>query len=123
MPDTSSWSTRMRSRSLAVLITTAVLAAGAGCSSTPSSGPVQSAGAKAGRVIDDSVITAKVKAALIGDPVTKAHEISVETFHGTVQLSGFVDSAQSKARAAELAQNVEGVKDVKNSLQLQSSNQ
>lgn len=114
----------MRSRSIAVLITSAVLAAAAaGCSSTPSSGPAQSAGAKAGRVIDDSVITAKVKAALIGDPVTKAHEISVETFHGTVQLSGFVDSAESKARASQLASNVEGVRDVKNSLQLQSSNQ
>jgi hyperosmotically inducible protein len=110
----------MRSRSLAVLFTSAVLAAAAGCSSTPNSGPVQTASANAGRVVDDSVITAKVKAALIQDPVTKAHEISVETFHGTVQLSGFVDSAQSKARAEQLAQNVEGVRDVKNSLQLQN---
>jgi osmotically-inducible protein OsmY len=114
----------MRSRSLAVLITSALLAAAvAGCSSTPSSGPTETTAAKAGRVVDDSVITAKVKAALIQDPVTKAHEISVETFHGTVQLSGFVDSAQSKARAGQLAQNIEGVKDVKNSLQLQSTNQ
>jgi hyperosmotically inducible protein len=112
----------MRSRSLAVLFTSAVLAAAAGCSSTPTSGPVQTASANAGRVVDDSVITAKVKAALIQDPVTKAHEISVETFHGTVQLSGFVDSAQSKARAGQLAQNVEGVRDVKNSLQLQNLN-
>jgi osmotically-inducible protein OsmY len=112
----------MRSRSLAILIAGAVLAA-AGCSSTPSSGPVQTAAANAGRVVDDSVITAKVKAALVQDPVTKAHEISVETFHGTVQLSGFVDNAQSKQRAGELAQNVEGVRDVKNSLQLQSANQ
>ncbi|HEU4653692.1 MAG TPA: BON domain-containing protein [Steroidobacteraceae bacterium] len=113
----------MRSRSLAVLITSAVLAAAAGCSSTPSSGPAETTAAKAGRVVDDSVITAKVKAALIQDPVTKAHEISVETFHGTVQLSGFVDSAESKARASQVAQNVEGVRDVKNSLQLQSANQ
>jgi hyperosmotically inducible protein len=113
----------MRNRSLAIVIAAAVLATAAGCSSTPSAGPVQTAGAKAGRVIDDSVITAKVKEALIQDPVTKAHEISVETFHGTVQLSGFVDSAESKARAGQLAQNVNGVKDVKNSLQLQSANQ
>ena len=113
----------MRSRSFAIVITTAVLAAAAGCSSTPSSGPVETTAAKAGKYVDDSVITAKVKEALIQDPVTKAHEISVETFHGTVQLSGFVDSAQSKTRAGQLAQNVEGVKDVKNSLQLQSSNQ
>jgi hyperosmotically inducible periplasmic protein len=113
----------MRNRSLAIVVTAAVFAAAAGCSSTPTSGPTETTAAKAGRVVDDSVITAKVKTALIQDPVTKAHEISVETFHGTVQLSGFVDSAQSKARATELAQNVEGVKDVKNSLQLQSANQ
>jgi hyperosmotically inducible protein len=112
----------MRSRSFAIVITTAVLAAAAGCSSTPSSGPVETTAAKAGKYVDDSVITAKVKEALIQDPVTKAHEISVETFHGTVQLSGFVDSAESKTRASQLAHNVEGVKDVKNSLQLQSSN-
>jgi hyperosmotically inducible protein len=113
----------MRSRLLAVFVTSAVLAVAAGCSSTRSSGPAETTAAKAGRVVDDSVITAKVKAALIQDPVTKAHEISVETFHGTVQLSGFVDSAQSKTRAGQLAQNVEGVRDVKNSLQLQSTNQ
>jgi len=113
----------MRNRPLAIVITAAVLATAAGCSSTPSSGPAETTAAKAGRVVDDSVITAKVKEALIQDPVTKAHEISVETFHGTVQLSGFVDSAQSKTRAGQLAQNVAGVKDVKNSLQLQSSNQ
>lgn len=110
----------MRVRSLAVLITSAVLAAA--CSSTPSSGPTETTAAKAGRAVDDSVITAKVKTALIQDPVTKAHEISVETFHGTVQLSGFVDTAESKERAGQLAKNVEGVHDVKNSLQLQSKN-
>jgi osmotically-inducible protein OsmY len=72
----------------------------------------------AGEVVDDSVVTAKVKARLVDDPVTKAYQINVETFKGTVQLSGSVDSAEARSRAAQLAQAVGGVKDVKNSLQV-----
>jgi hyperosmotically inducible protein len=44
-----------------------------------------------GEVVDDSVLTAKVKSALIADPVTKARQINVETYRGVVQLGGFVD--------------------------------
>jgi hyperosmotically inducible protein len=93
------------------------------CSSTPNeeTGPVEHAGATAGRVVDDSTITAKVKSALIADPTTKAGQISVETFQGTVQLSGFVDDAEAKSRASQVARNVEGVKDVKNSLQVRET--
>lgn len=92
----------------------------AGCSTNPESegGSMQQAGATAGRVIDDSAITAKVKAALVKDSTTKAHQIEVETFQGTVQLSGFVDDAEARSRASQLAANVEGVKDVKNDIQL-----
>src|SRR5678816_3657474 len=72
----------------------------------------------AGETVDDSVVTAKVKAKLVDDPVTKAYQINVETFKGTVQLSGFVDSADAVARAERLAKDVGGVKDVKNSLQV-----
>jgi osmotically-inducible protein OsmY len=50
--------------------------------------------------------------------VTKAYQIDVETFKGTVQLSGFVDSAEARSRATQLASAVGGVKDVKNSLQV-----
>jgi osmotically-inducible protein OsmY len=75
----------------------------------------------AGEVVDDSVVTAKVKAKLVDDPVTKAYQINVETFKGTVQLSGFVDSADAVARAERLAKDVGGVKDVKNSLQVRKS--
>lgn len=77
--------------------------------------------AKAGRVIDDSVITGKVKAALIADSVTKAHQINVETKQGEVLLSGFVDSKAARARAGELARQVEGVHAVKNSLELRAA--
>ncbi len=74
----------------------------------------------AGEVVDDSVVTAKVKAKLVDDPVTKAYQINVETFKGTVQLSGFVDSAEARSRATQLASAVGGVKDVENSLQVRN---
>ena len=69
-----------------------------------------------GEVVDDSVTTGRVKAALIADPVTKAHQIDVNTFKGTVQLDGFVDSAASKQRATEVARNTKGVTAVHNNL-------
>jgi osmotically-inducible protein OsmY len=66
-----------------------------------------------GEYVDDSVITTKVKAAFAEDPQVKATEVKVETFKGTVQLSGFVDSKASAQRAVELAHQVAGVKSVK----------
>lgn len=71
-----------------------------------------------GEYIDDAVITTKVKAALIEDPLTKAHEISVETFKGVVQLSGFVATHDEANRATQLARAVKGVTAVKNDLRL-----
>jgi osmotically-inducible protein OsmY len=71
-----------------------------------------------GQYIDDTVITAKVKAALIEDPLTKAIEINVETFKGVVQLSGFVSSQAASKRAEELARGVAGVKSVKNDMRI-----
>jgi osmotically-inducible protein OsmY len=97
-------------------------AAAAACSTTKDEGPTEHAAANAGRVVDDSVITGKVKAALVADPTTKAHQISVETFHGVVQLSGFVDTTEARSRATQVAQQVEGVKNVKNDLELRSAN-
>ena len=75
----------------------------------------------AGETVDDSVVTAKVKAKLVDDPVTKAYQINVETFQGTVQLSGSVDTAEAVSRAERLAKDVGGVKSVKNSLQVRKS--
>jgi hyperosmotically inducible periplasmic protein len=69
-----------------------------------------------GEQVDDSVTTGRVKAALIADPVTKAHQIDVETFKGTVQLNGFVDTAASKDRASEVARGTKGVTKVQNNL-------
>src|SRR5471032_2925621 len=70
----------------------------------------------AGEHIDDTVVTAKVKAALIDEPATKARQIEVNTFRGTVQLSGFVDSAEEKAAASRVAHSVNGVQNIRNNL-------
>lgn len=72
----------------------------------------------AGEVIDDTLITTKVKAALIADPVTKAYQISVDTYEGKVKLSGFVDSAEAEQRAVEVARGVEGATDVEEALEV-----
>jgi hyperosmotically inducible protein len=74
----------------------------------------------AGEYIDDSAVTAKVKTALIESPDTKAHEINVETDHGVVQLSGFVDNAAAKTAATNVAKSVTGVKSVKNELSVKA---
>ena len=96
-------------------------AAAAACSTNgEKGGPAESTAANAGRVVDDSVITGKVKAALVADETTKAHQISVETFKGVVQLSGFVDTNEARTRATQVAQTVEGVKQVKNELALRT---
>ena len=70
----------------------------------------------AGEYIDDSVITTKVKALLAADDFLKSFQISVETYKGTVQLSGFVGSQNAVDKAVQIARGVNGVKSVKNSL-------
>jgi hyperosmotically inducible protein len=70
----------------------------------------------AGEQVDDTVTTASVKSNLIADPVTKAYQIDVETFKGTVQLNGFVDNAAGKERATEVAKTTKGVTAVRNNL-------
>ncbi len=69
-----------------------------------------------GEYLDDSALTTKVKTSILGDSRLKLLQISVETFKGVVQLSGFVDSANAANRAVELARTVKGVKSVNNSL-------
>jgi len=69
-----------------------------------------------GEYVDDSVITTKVKALLAGDDFLKSFQISVETFKGVVQLSGFVNSQQAADKAGQIARSVNGVTSVKNNL-------
>jgi osmotically-inducible protein OsmY len=71
-----------------------------------------------GEYIDNAVITTKVKAAIFNEPTLKSFEINVETFKGTVQLSGFVNSQANIDKAVEVVRQVKGVKSVKNDMQL-----
>lgn len=71
-----------------------------------------------GEYIDDSVITTKVKAAILKEEDLKVTEINVETFKGVVQLSGFVSSQADINRAVTVARGVAGVKDVKNDMRV-----
>jgi osmotically-inducible protein OsmY len=71
-----------------------------------------------GEYIDDSVITAKVKTALLNSPKVSGLSIEVETFRGEVQLSGFADSSDERSEAEKLAKTVPGVRAVKNDIRV-----
>lgn len=88
-----------------------LLASVLGCASTPKQEGT-------GEYVDDTVITAKVKAAVLNEPSLKSAEINVETFKGVVQLSGFVSSQANISRAVEVARGVAGVKSVKNDMRV-----
>jgi osmotically-inducible protein OsmY len=94
---------------LSFLVCIALITVYLGCASTPKREGT-------GEYVDDSAITTKVKAAIFNEPSLKVFQINVETFKGAVQLSGFVDSAQSVKKAGEVARGVTGVKSVKNNL-------
>ena len=69
-----------------------------------------------GEYVDDSVITTKVKSLFAEDDFLKSFQISVETFKGAVQLSGFVNSQKAVDKADEITRSVQGVKSIKNDL-------
>lgn len=71
-----------------------------------------------GEYVTDSWITTKVKAALVDDPNVKATEVNVETFKGTVQLSGFVSSQTAMNEAVRIARGIKGVTSVKNDMRV-----
>ena len=71
-----------------------------------------------GQYMDDTAITAKVKAAIFNEPTLKSAEINVETFKRVVQLSGFVNSQADIQKATAVARGVEGVASVKNDMRM-----
>ena len=71
-----------------------------------------------GEYVTDSWITTKVKTALVEDPRVKATEVNVETYRGTVQLSGFVSSDSAMNQALQVARGVKGVTGVKNDMRI-----
>ena len=101
----------MKKRNIVIhgLVLLMLIATFAGCASTPTR-------ESTGEYVDDSVITTKIKSLLAADDFLKSFEISVETYKGIVQLSGFVDSQKAVDKAGEIARSVKGVKSVKNNL-------
>lgn len=69
-----------------------------------------------GNTVDDSVVTARVKSALLTDPGVKSGDIAVVTSKGEVQLSGFVDTQAQINRATAVTRTVEGAQSVINEL-------
>lgn len=98
-----------KSKIVTALLSIILLTIFLGCASTPKK-------AGTGEYIDDTVITTKVKTAILQEPSLKSAEINVETFKGVVQLSGFVNSTADINKAVEVARRVEGVKSVKNDM-------
>lgn len=96
---------------LSVLLLIAVFAFVVGCASTNKQEGT-------GEYVDDTVITTKVKAAILGDDSLKSTEINVETFKGVVQLSGFVNSQADINKVIEVTRKVKGVTAVKNDMRL-----
>jgi hyperosmotically inducible protein len=78
--------------------------------------PVRTSDKTVGEKVDDTATTARVKKALANDAQYKFDDVNVSTHKGTVQLSGFANTAEVKNRAAEIAKKTEGVKDVKNEI-------
>ncbi len=96
-------------RSIAILATATLMGIATGCT-------VASGQKTAGEFVDDSIISTRVRAALIEDPQVKFREVQVESFKGVVQLSGFVGTRAEKNRAAELTRSIDGVREVKNDI-------
>ena len=93
------------------IILAVMLATTLGCASTPKQEGT-------GEYIDESIITTKIKAAVLNEPSLKSAEINVETFKGTVQLSGFVSTEADIQKAVEVARSVKGVASVKNDMRV-----
>ena len=98
-------------RFLAAFFLALTLITAVGCASTQKSEGT-------GEYVDDTVITSKVKSAILNEPGLSSAEINVETFKGVVQLSGFVKSRADISTAAAVARGVAGVKSVKNDMRL-----
>jgi len=96
---------------VSLLCLTLLLAFALGCAAT-------STKEGTGEYIDDSAITAKVKASFLAEETLNSGEINVETFKGVVQLSGFVSSVAQTNTAVAVARKVKGVSDVRNDMRI-----
>jgi hyperosmotically inducible protein len=92
----------------------------AGCGNREEPAPAAAAKTTVGTEIDDTVVTTKVKSALLADADIKSFDLKVETRKGAVQLSGFVENQTQVERAIAATRAVEGVKSVENGITLKS---
>jgi len=102
----------------AVALACAVSMGMTGCNSSQEEARAPAARTTVGTEIDDTVVTARVKATLLSDPDVKSNDIKVETRKGRVQLSGFVGTQARIDNAIALTRKVEGVKGVENAMSL-----
>lgn len=70
----------------------------------------------AGKSTDDQSLTTRASEALRNNPEYPFDDVNVDVLRGAVQLSGFVKGQQQKARAADIARRVRGVKIVVNNI-------
>jgi osmotically-inducible protein OsmY len=96
---------------VSTLVAALMLTAVVGCASTATQ-------ESTGQYVNDSTITASVKAAILNEPTLKVAEINVETFKGVVQLSGFVRSRENIATAVNVTRGVNGVQSVRNDMRV-----
>ena len=99
----------MRNTAAALILSGLIGFSAVGCAVTRDQSTV-------GEYVDDSTITARVKAKFAEDPTVSAMSISVETLKGTVQLSGFAKSVTERNHAEALAHRTPGVKRVQNDI-------
>jgi hyperosmotically inducible periplasmic protein len=92
----------------------------AGCDNRQDDPNTPSASTTAGTQLNDTLVTTKVKTALLADSDIKGLDVKVETRDGVVQLSGFVDNQTQIDRAIAATRNVEGVRGVENNIGLKS---
>ena len=96
---------------ISVIVAASAMALLSGCASSAKQ-------ESTGQYIDDTAITARVKTAIFKDDMLKSNEISVVTYKGRVQLSGFVSTRSSIERAGVVAKGIQGVIDVTNDLKV-----
>jgi hyperosmotically inducible protein len=110
--------TTFRLRILSTALISVLALYSAGCSKQADSAGVPAPSVTVGTEIDDSVVTTKVRSALLQEEAVKSYDLKVETRKGEVQLSGFVDNQSQMETAIAVTRGVEGVKNIDNRMSL-----
>ena len=93
----------------------------AACGKSPEESPASAQGSSVGEVIDNTVVTARIKSALMANPRINSYDFKVETRNGEVLLSGFVDTQEQLNLAMETVHAVEGVGSIQNNVILKGA--